>query len=195
LKCYVHPQSDAIGVCSTCGRGVCRACATVMGGKLYCKADLEKLALKGATQEQKRGRPLTFASVFAYAVGLGGMVAGFVFIIIGILGESGVNSPLMSSMQPIFKYFSGLSASPGPLLIDLGLLILILGSVDVGAGYYLWQRSRWAGIGTLAVSIAAAVLVLAYLGTSSTPGFIASAYLVTAIVKASCLAAGWKNLK
>jgi hypothetical protein len=187
---------DAIGVCSICGRGVCNSCSDFVRGKLYCKSDAEKFILKGQTREvQKRGVSITFASVFACLVGAAGMTAGFVLIIIGILGESPQSVTLMGSLQPVLTYFSSLSKTPAQLIIDMGLLILVLGSVDIGAGYYLWRRLKWAGIGSVALSIIAAALVIIYLGTASTAGLIASVYVVTAVVKGAALVVGRKHLK
>jgi len=195
LKCYLHPTVDAIGVCSICGRGVCKSCSNFIGGKLYCKSDVEEFVLKGQTPGvPKRGVSITFASVFACLVGAAGMTAGFVLIIVGILGESPQSTTLMGSLQPVLTYFSSLSSSPAQLIIDLGLLILLLGSVDIGAGYYLWRRSKWAGIGSVAISIIVAALIVVYLGTTSTAGLIASAYVVTAVVKGAALVAGRKHL-
>jgi hypothetical protein len=195
LKCYVHPRLNAVGVCAVCGRGVCRSCAVLVKGKIYCKQDVDQALPEGEILEvRKRGVSLTIASVFAYMVGFAGMIAGFFLVIIGILGQSQQSLALMGPLQTVFRYFSGISNSPGQLLVDLGLLILILGSVDIGAGYYLWRRSKWAGIGSVVVSIIAAALVIIYLGVTSTAGLIASAYLVSALIKGSALAAGRKHL-
>jgi hypothetical protein len=196
LKCYVHPKLDAVGVCSVCGRGVCKSCAHFVGGKLYCKEDIEKLVLKEETQAvQRRGFSITTASIFAYLDGAAGMGAGFVLIIVGIIGQSQQSSSLLAALQPLLRYFSALSSSPGPLITNLGLLVLILGSADIIAGYYLWQRSKAAAITSVAISIAGAVLVVIYLGMTPTPTLIASLYLVTAVVKGSAVAAGRKHLR
>ncbi|MFC2004750.1 hypothetical protein ACFLUY_00835 [Chloroflexota bacterium] len=36
MKCFQHPEKEAIGVCQTCGKGVCRDCYLEDGGVLYC---------------------------------------------------------------------------------------------------------------------------------------------------------------
>lgn len=36
MQCYRHPEVEAIGTCTTCGRPVCEACAINVGGKLQC---------------------------------------------------------------------------------------------------------------------------------------------------------------
>jgi hypothetical protein len=37
MKCFLHPEAEAIGVCTRCGKGLCRECDVELGGKLYCK--------------------------------------------------------------------------------------------------------------------------------------------------------------
>jgi ABC-type antimicrobial peptide transport system permease subunit len=37
MKCNFHPDIDAVGVCTSCGKGLCKECEVELGGKLYCK--------------------------------------------------------------------------------------------------------------------------------------------------------------
>ncbi|MFX1562096.1 MAG: B-box zinc finger protein [Promethearchaeota archaeon] len=41
MKCAVHNDEDAIGVCRTCGAGVCTVCRVVIAGLTYCNSCLE----------------------------------------------------------------------------------------------------------------------------------------------------------
>jgi hypothetical protein len=36
MRCYVHRDADAVGVCRSCGRGLCPACAAEVGTALAC---------------------------------------------------------------------------------------------------------------------------------------------------------------
>jgi len=40
MKCYVHPETEAVGVCSECNRWICAACTVTVEGRSYCKQDL-----------------------------------------------------------------------------------------------------------------------------------------------------------
>jgi hypothetical protein len=40
MKCYVHPETEAVGVCSECNRWICAACTVTVEGRTYCKRDL-----------------------------------------------------------------------------------------------------------------------------------------------------------
>lgn len=36
MKCYIHPNVDAIGACTRCGKMICQACSMEINGKLVC---------------------------------------------------------------------------------------------------------------------------------------------------------------
>ena len=38
MHCYMHPGTDAAGVCASCGRGMCRDCVAVDTPRLVCRA-------------------------------------------------------------------------------------------------------------------------------------------------------------
>lgn len=35
--CYIHPDSESVGVCVRCGNFICSACDVILDGKHYCK--------------------------------------------------------------------------------------------------------------------------------------------------------------
>ncbi len=37
MKCFNHDDRDAVGICKSCGKGVCRECAVDMGKGLACR--------------------------------------------------------------------------------------------------------------------------------------------------------------
>ena len=44
MKCYVHPDVDAVGTCTNCGKSVCSNCIVEMNGKVVCKACVDNMA-------------------------------------------------------------------------------------------------------------------------------------------------------
>lgn len=42
MKCYNHPEKDAIGVCKSCQKGICIDCSTIVGVSLACKDSCEE---------------------------------------------------------------------------------------------------------------------------------------------------------
>jgi hypothetical protein len=42
VRCYYHADAEAVGVCSSCGRGLCAGSAVEIEGKLACKRSCEE---------------------------------------------------------------------------------------------------------------------------------------------------------
>lgn len=40
MKCTNHPEIEAEGMCTYCGKPFCKECLVEVKGKMYCKADL-----------------------------------------------------------------------------------------------------------------------------------------------------------
>ena len=43
MQCTNHPQSEAKGMCTYCGKPFCDECLVEVKGKMYCKADIGKV--------------------------------------------------------------------------------------------------------------------------------------------------------
>ena len=39
MQCFVHPNDSAVGICKSCGKGVCRACAIPLSRGLACSEE------------------------------------------------------------------------------------------------------------------------------------------------------------
>jgi hypothetical protein len=197
LKCYVHPDVDAVGVCSACKRPICRSCVRLADDKVYCKRDYGRMGdgAKEADAYARRGAAITLAAVLAYLGGVIGMAGGFLLAILGVLGpEIPQASSAVPSLQPVFGYFAVITALPATAVIEVGVFVLVIGTADVGAGYYLWQCSRAAAVVTVAASILGATLTLVYLGAGTVGGSIALGYVLLVFVKTLAIAAGRRHL-
>jgi hypothetical protein len=42
MKCFYHDDSEAVGTCKSCGKGLCRECAVDLAKGLACKNRCEK---------------------------------------------------------------------------------------------------------------------------------------------------------
>lgn len=105
MKCFVHQSTDAIGVCSTCGRGLCNACVVKIGGKFYCKDDADrafgrKLTTRVVAGEKERGAALMVGSILAYLVGGVAVVLSCFVLFAGILaGDLGATTSSATSSR------------------------------------------------------------------------------------------------
>ena len=42
MKCFYHNETDAVGICKNCNKGICIECAVDVGNGIACKGDCEK---------------------------------------------------------------------------------------------------------------------------------------------------------
>ena len=77
MKCYVHPQIEAVAVCKSCGRAVCHECVTEVGLSCACKGRCETdvsilndLVVRGSSAYQKTSGVYTRSGVFILLLGL-----------------------------------------------------------------------------------------------------------------------------
>ncbi len=78
MKCFNHEKIDAVGVCRSCGRGLCRDCIAEVGLSCSCKGECEEvvatmndLVERGRTAYQKTSAA---QSRFGIVFGLMGVV-------------------------------------------------------------------------------------------------------------------------
>ena len=53
MRCFTHPEAEAVGICMSCGKGLCAECAEEYEGSLYCNSDLVQLKINvDSTREE-----------------------------------------------------------------------------------------------------------------------------------------------
>jgi hypothetical protein len=151
LKCYVHQNVDAVGVCSSCGRGVCRVCAVRLGGKLYCKEDADKVfaskrvvvTSSGVQTGPKRGVGVIIGSIFAYLLGGTAAIVSFTVLFAAIVsGDTGGNSLFSSLLNPDLSFLGPIQHYSSSSILTIGIAMLIFGSLGIAAGFYTWKPAK-----------------------------------------------------
>ena len=193
MKCYVHQTIDAVGVCHECGQGVCDACAVRLGGKLYCKADADKVytpLMRGEEVAEgvqtSRSARIIVSSVLFIIYGLIGIGLSLLFILAGF--ATGTLSTI-STLNSIALTSIG--------LLSLGGIFLIMGIVGVVCGWWLWNKrllGAEVGIPLLVIGMVI-VIFLAGLYPSLPSGEIAGAVWVTNILMTILLFFTWSRLR
>ena len=71
MKCFVHRDSDAVGTCCRCGRGLCPACIAVQGQRLACRGACHSaLAIADLWLAKSRSFPARLYRVSAIALAI-----------------------------------------------------------------------------------------------------------------------------
>lgn len=71
MKCFGHPEIDAIGICRACGKGLCSKCFIDTGTGLACQGSCQKaVSLQSAQLSKSTSESLTEAILCVIASGL-----------------------------------------------------------------------------------------------------------------------------
>ena len=107
MKCYYHSDKDAVGICFSCQKGICKDCDIEIGKTIACKnkcekdtKDLLELRQRSLNAPHKIKR---FYSYFSYAC----ILLGIVFLFITI-GETNGKLILVDSVFTIFIFTLGI---------------------------------------------------------------------------------------
>ena len=122
MKCFNHPNTDAVGLCQSCGRGLCRDCVTEVGLSCSCKGQCEaivaaknELVERGRTAYQK-------SSAMQLRSGILIVLLGGLFLFFGVASLGGERST--------FNYF----------LLGAGALFATLGLSSIYSAIRLKQK-------------------------------------------------------
>lgn len=81
MKCFYHPDADAVGLCKHCSRALCRACAGDAEGSLACPgrceqqvAQIDKLIAGNIRLTNSPNKSLFMTPALFIAVGIGFLV-------------------------------------------------------------------------------------------------------------------------
>jgi hypothetical protein len=85
MKCFYHPQLDAVAICKNCHKGLCADCAADLGNGVACKGhcEAEVLALLDLQQRNKTAYQKTAGSYTRLALWMG--LIGCLILLGGVL--------------------------------------------------------------------------------------------------------------
>jgi len=173
MKCYIHPEIEAVAACTTCGKALCESCAIDVEGRISCRQCLSERSTRRGTGSLGEVNPLTLASVILGAVGIlgflcGGYIGGLLF------GVSAVVTAWISHKATLEAHLQR-SAVSREVLKSLAGRTRELTTTDVDGGDVTLSRvGFWLGAVEAGLSVSLAVLSFlafgACCGLSSLPG-------------------------
>ena len=183
MRCYKHPDRDAIAVCVGCGRGICEDCAMKVGEKFYCKECAEKILERPpqyvsrtrSEEESPRSGAIAVAATLFFIIGIIDVIGSLLMITAG---------GLISSI-PIFGLFSAIP-------LALGFILIMIGIFNIVAGYWLWHSLRKGGVLGMILAILGILVSTALLFVF---GPVAAVDIIIYIVLVILIAAGWSTLR
>jgi hypothetical protein len=124
MKCYYHPEVDAVGTCKNCSRGICPECLAELDNAIACKNRCEERVL---AVERLVNRNITAMTKGARSYLVLALVYGILGIVFVGLGTFNLNRAANADVPPTFLEF----------------LEIIGGLVFIGAAaYYYWLGTK-----------------------------------------------------
>jgi hypothetical protein len=117
MQCFKHRTAAAVGICKSCGKGVCAACAADTGDGLACSDACEERVLLTSRMVANNVKVMRTANAQNRASGLMAVLIGLVFLPIGVWGYT--------ANHPLLMLFGG-----------LGLIFFVFGFVRLVAERY-----------------------------------------------------------
>jgi hypothetical protein len=77
MKCFRHPEIDAIGMCKGCFKGLCSMCVVDVGNGIACKNSCEATVRSFNTQVAETKGFTTSNTIMLFFTGCLAIVAGF----------------------------------------------------------------------------------------------------------------------
>ena len=163
MKCFYHPDRDAVAQCSRCSKACCRDCIEDVGGAMLCKscmaleqqALLESEAQEVAERESEREmarKRIRRSKVIAVAFAVFGAVMALVMsteanppkiplplFILGLAaGEAYIGWAFYWGFPPIWRWWRGLLSKTGCFIVanPVFIILFLVWVPIVVAGYY-----------------------------------------------------------
>ncbi len=111
MKCFYHPERDAVGLCKHCQRGLCTACASERDGGLACmgrhetEVDQVTALIRRNVQVGVKARPLNLVALAIF-------VTALIVLIDLALNEENTNVRTLFYMGAAFSFVAVLGQLP-----------------------------------------------------------------------------------
>jgi len=183
LKCYLHPDTEAVGVCIHCGRGVCEAHSVMIGGRLYCKEDANSVfssRMKSKVRENERPTAITIACVSLYVYGGIGIMFSVVLLLASVFLAS---IPILGSGVASIQLYA------------IGGSILIVALLGISGGYMMWKSQRNGGyVSAISLFLGLIIAIVLYASAPSLSALeTCLTFSVINIVLLVLISLGWES--
>lgn len=87
MKCFNHPETDAVGICKNCSKGLCKACLTELENGIACTETCveETRQINALINRNKKVYQTTSGAYSRNSLIYAGL--GLVFIVFGLITE------------------------------------------------------------------------------------------------------------
>lgn len=116
MHCYTHHERSAVGICKSCGRGLCPECAVEVGDGLSCPGQCEGRVRTMNVMVERNAEILSTSNQALKSAAIFSLVMGVAFLAFG--------ASLLPTRSSFLPYF----------LIVLGLVFVVNGILRLKKG-------------------------------------------------------------
>jgi hypothetical protein len=172
MKCWTHPKVDAVAVCVSCGKGLCKECSIVIAGNTYCKTCVESERWKApptppAAPPVAPPTPPPTPVIAEPTPTPTGVPSKAQFIVggVGSILNTIASIPMFLFtitlwIAMIYYYEEYTYLYPILSVGVVGSILLIIGIIMAAIGYFGFRRNYGSGMGTASFVFAIIVAVL-----------------------------------
>ena len=131
MKCYYHPEVDAVAICADCGKAICQRCVVNVNGRFLCRQCLaySGTSARGQGTENVLANFLAVASLVLGILGLLGYVCGGC-VLGGAMGIVGILFGLPGSITGWIARKQLLQEEDGRHMLQVATIGLVLGGAE-----------------------------------------------------------------
>lgn len=151
MKCYYHPEVDAVAACTNCGKAICQADSVNVSGRIVCQKCLAVGPIAaGPIVAARPTNPMAIVSLAVGVLGLlgclcGGGIGGLVFgvpaALIGYLARQQLAQP-NANQEGLQLATIGMGLGLAEVGLSVAVLVLIGGTVGLGTFLSWLQQAR-----------------------------------------------------
>lgn len=95
MNCYIHREKNAVGICKSCGRGLCQDCVVEVGEGISCAGPCEEKVRIINRMVEGNARVLSTSNQSMRTAALFILILGIAFLIFarGSIRSSPISSP------------------------------------------------------------------------------------------------------
>ena len=98
MKCYNHSERSAVGICKSCGKGICHECVAVLPNGLACKGMCESRVELLNQIIEKNSQTMAVTGLQLKITGLTSILFGVVMLVLGVLHYARGEDMLLASV-------------------------------------------------------------------------------------------------
>ena len=129
MKCFYHPEADAVAICKNCSRGLCRECVVDVKNGIACKDRCEEDVNALVKLVDHHVEAMASEERLLGSRGRNALYSALIYIVVGILFIVWSRGSL---------YYTPHAS----MILIIGICLIAFGVLNIGRAVVMWLRVR-----------------------------------------------------